>query len=106
MKLDPKDRDAKMLYGTCRMLQGDTETAGQVNESRNKPETSVFHAIVSVFVYFLFYPSIMFVLSAPVVMILSDYGGIFISWLISLTVPVLYSILTIKLFREKNENAD
>ena len=36
MKLEPEDRDAKMLYGTCRMLQGDTETARPVKESRNK----------------------------------------------------------------------
>ena len=32
MKVEPKDRDAKMLYGTCRMLQGDTETAKRIHD--------------------------------------------------------------------------
>jgi len=32
MKLEPEDRDAKMLYGTCRMLQGDTETAKRIHD--------------------------------------------------------------------------
>ena len=42
MELNPEDREAKMLYGTCRLLQGDTATASQVEESRNKPEESLF----------------------------------------------------------------
>lgn len=32
MTLEPEDRDAKMLYGTCRMLQGDTETAKRIHD--------------------------------------------------------------------------
>ena len=32
MKENPDDWDAKLLYGTCRMMQGDTETAKFVNQ--------------------------------------------------------------------------
>ena len=32
VELDPDDRDAKMLYGTCRMLQGDTRTAKRIHD--------------------------------------------------------------------------
>ena len=32
MEQAPDDRDAKMLYGTCRMLQGDTETAKRIHD--------------------------------------------------------------------------
>ena len=28
----PDDREAKMLFGTCRMLQGDTETANKIHD--------------------------------------------------------------------------
>ena len=30
--LNPEDWEAKMLYGTCRLLQGDTETAKQIHD--------------------------------------------------------------------------
>ena len=89
----PEDREAKMLFGTCRMLQGDTEIARPVKESRNKQGESLFHVIVSVFVYFLFYPLILFVF-------VPSFG------IICLPPLVLYSILTIIRFREKNDNAD
>ena len=47
MKESPKDLDAKMLYGTCRMMQGDSSTAKQIHdevepqisESNDIPET-------------------------------------------------------------------
>ena len=32
MKESPKDLDAKMLYGTCRMMQGDSSTAKQIHD--------------------------------------------------------------------------
>ena len=32
MKENPEDWDAKLLYGTCRMMQGDAETAKLVNQ--------------------------------------------------------------------------
>ena len=32
MKENPEDWDAKLLYGTCRMMQGDTETAKLVHQ--------------------------------------------------------------------------
>lgn len=32
MKESPKDLDAKLLYGTCRMMQGDSGTAKQIHD--------------------------------------------------------------------------
>lgn len=32
MKENPEDWDAKLLYGTCRMMQGDTETAKIIHQ--------------------------------------------------------------------------
>ena len=32
IELHPEDREAKMLFGTCRMLQGDTETAKKIHD--------------------------------------------------------------------------
>ena len=39
IELHPEDREAKMLFGTCRMLQGDTETAKKIHDEL-EPEFS------------------------------------------------------------------
>lgn len=110
MELNPEDREAKMLYGTCRLLQGDTATASQVKESRNKPEESLFHVIVSVFIYFLFLPLILFWVFLAIINHFSlwqaDYYNYFVSLIVALALSFSYSILTIVRFREKKENAD
>ena len=36
MKDNPEDWDAKLLYGTCRMMQGDTETAKLIHQQGEK----------------------------------------------------------------------
>lgn len=36
MKENPDDWDAKLLYGTCRMMQGDAETAKQIHDEVEK----------------------------------------------------------------------
>ena len=36
MKDNPDDWDAKLLYGTCRMMQGDTETAKLIHQQGEK----------------------------------------------------------------------
>ena len=103
----PEDREAKMLLGTCRMRHGDTETAGQVKESLNKPGDSIFHVIVtvlSVFVFFYVFPWILFVSCLLLLPILHGAGCIF-----ALTGCILYPFLVIYYFRESkdgDENED
>lgn len=36
MEENPEDWDAKLLYGTCRMMQGDAETAKQIHNEVEK----------------------------------------------------------------------
>lgn len=36
MQENPEDMDAKLLYGTCRMMQGDAETAKQIHDEVEK----------------------------------------------------------------------
>ena len=46
LEANPDDRQVKMLYGTCRMLQGDTETADKIHSEleeyyKENPDVSV-----------------------------------------------------------------